>query len=61
MPYFETFSKRQKRLERAGQSDVYKYDDLPTPFRHQVIHIWREINEHLNQIHEYTARATPVR
>src|ERR1700674_52718 len=41
MATFETFSKRKKRLERAGQQDVYQYDDLPQPFRTQVIHIWR--------------------
>jgi hypothetical protein len=32
----ETFSKRQRRLAKAGQQDVYQYDDLPTPFRVQV-------------------------
>jgi hypothetical protein len=40
MAIFETFSKRQKRLERAGQQDVYQYDNLPHPFRVQVVHIW---------------------
>jgi hypothetical protein len=40
MAIFETFSKRQKRLQRAGQQDVYQYDDLSRPFRVQVIHIW---------------------
>ncbi|MBZ5659060.1 MAG: hypothetical protein LAO08_01525 [Acidobacteriia bacterium] len=39
MAIFETFSKRQKRLERAGQQDVYQYDSLPRPFRVQVVHI----------------------
>lgn len=40
MPVYETFSKRQKRLEQAGQLDVYQYDLLPETFRIQVIHIW---------------------
>ena len=35
----ETFSKRQKRLAKAGQQDVYQYDDLPKPFRVQVVYI----------------------
>jgi len=41
MAIYETFSKRQKRLAKAGQQDVYQYDDLPQPFRTQVFHIWR--------------------
>jgi hypothetical protein len=41
MGIFETFSKRQKRLEKAGRQDIYQYDTLPVPFRVQVIHIWR--------------------
>ena len=41
MGIWETFSKRQKRLQRAGKQDVYQYDDLPAPFRMQVCHIWR--------------------
>lgn len=40
MSTFETFSKRKKRLETAGQQDVYQYDILPQPFRTQIIHIW---------------------
>jgi hypothetical protein len=40
MGIFETYSKRKKRLERAGQQDVYQYDELPPAFRVQVIHIW---------------------
>ncbi len=37
---FETFSKRRKKRELAGQPDVYQYDDLPPAFRNQVIWIW---------------------
>jgi hypothetical protein len=35
----ETFSKRMKRLARSSQEDVYQYDDLPSAFRTQVVHI----------------------
>lgn len=42
MGVIETFSKRRRRLERAGKSDVYRYDVLPEPFRVQVIYIWRD-------------------
>ena len=30
---FETFSKREKRLEKSGQQDVYQYEVLPQAFR----------------------------
>lgn len=36
-----TYSKRQRKRERSGKADVYQYDDLPNPFRVQVVHIWR--------------------
>src|SRR5580704_2724310 len=41
MEIYETFSQRQKRLEKAGQQDIYQYDTLPGPFREQVVHIWK--------------------
>src|ERR1700687_1390304 len=41
MGIFDTFSKRQKRLQKAGQQDIYQYDTLPAPFRMQVLHIWK--------------------
>jgi hypothetical protein len=40
MASWELFSKREKAREKAGQEDVFQYDDLPNPFRVQVIHIW---------------------
>lgn len=40
MGIFETYSKRRKRVESAGQQDVYQYEELPGAFRVQVIHIW---------------------
>jgi hypothetical protein len=53
MRIFETFSKRQKKREQSGQVDVYQYDDLPQPFRIQVIHIWSSVNEALDR-HPFT-------
>jgi AbiJ N-terminal domain 4 len=41
MAIIDIFSKRKKRQESQGRSDVYQYDDIPTPFRIQVVHIWR--------------------
>jgi hypothetical protein len=40
MAVYETFSKHQKRLAKAGQTDVYQYDELSVKFRGQVRHIW---------------------
>ncbi len=37
---YETYSKRLRKRERAGQPDVYQYDDLPESLRVQVTHIW---------------------
>ena len=41
MAIMDTFSKRKRLLGRVGAQDVYKYDALPTPFRIQVVHIWK--------------------
>ena len=41
MGAFETYAKRKRRQEKAGQPDVYRYDDLPRELRVQVIHIWK--------------------
>jgi hypothetical protein len=38
----ETFSKRKHKDRLAGQPDVYQYDTIPTAFRNQVIHIWKD-------------------
>ncbi len=40
MGTFDTYSKRKKRIENAGQPDVYIYDKLPMRLRVQIIHIW---------------------
>ena len=49
MPMFETFSKRRRKQDKAGQVDVYQYDELPKPLRIQILHIWRYINECLDK------------
>jgi len=41
MGIYETFSKRQKRLDKSGQQDIYQYDNLPASFRVQVCHVWK--------------------
>jgi Domain of unknown function (DUF7014)/AbiJ N-terminal domain 4 len=41
MEDYEPFSTRQRNLSQSDQPRIYQYDDLPTPFRTQVIHIWR--------------------
>ena len=42
MSVFDTFSKRKKKKELSEKIDVYTYDEIPTPFRIQIIHIWAE-------------------
>lgn len=37
----DIYHKRKRLREKAGQPDVYKYDQLPEELRVQVIHIWR--------------------
>jgi len=41
MGIYETYSRRQERLAKAGQQDVYQYDELPDRFRGQVVWIWK--------------------
>ena len=36
MAIYETFSKRQKKLSKQGESDPYRYDIFPRPLRVQV-------------------------
>jgi hypothetical protein len=37
----DLFSKRAARKARAGQPDVYQYEDVPAPLRVQIVHIWQ--------------------
>ena len=41
MGVFDIYAKRKQLQEKAGQPDVYKYDEIPESLRIQVIHIWR--------------------
>jgi hypothetical protein len=41
MGIVDIFSKRKKQQESQGKPDVYQYDEIPTPLRIQVVHIWR--------------------
>lgn len=38
----ELFSKLKARQQKAGQPVIYKYDEIPVRFRHQVVHIWKD-------------------
>ena len=42
MAIYNIYSKRQKRL-RGDLPDVYQYDNMPHPFRVQVVHILRDV------------------
>jgi hypothetical protein len=57
MPVYDTFSKRLKREQEAGQSDVYKYDDLPANFLNQVCYIW---NSAVGRYESYDVVHTPL-
>ncbi len=41
MGVLDIYHKRKRLREKAGQPDIYRYDDLPEELRVQVIHIWR--------------------
>jgi hypothetical protein len=41
MGVLDIYHKRKRLQEKAGQPDVYRYDELPDELRVQVIHIWR--------------------
>lgn len=43
MPVYKTFSQRQKERDQAGQPQLFRFDDLPPEFRHQVVHIWSDL------------------
>ncbi len=42
MGIYETYTKRLRKRERAGQPDVYQYDDLPEALRTQIYFILRD-------------------
>lgn len=41
MPIHDTFTKRKRRAEKAGQEDILQHEFLPSEFRVQVAYIWR--------------------
>ena len=45
MPIYETFSKRLLKQQRAGQVDVYQYENLPAPFRQKVVYLLNDALE----------------
>lgn len=64
MGVYETYSKRLKKRERAGQPDVYQYDDLPESLRVQAAHILHGMFGHAfelwDAIHDTLAREIGV-
>ncbi|MEM5510915.1 hypothetical protein WNY98_18755 [Pseudoalteromonas sp. AS71] len=42
MSVYETYSKRQARLN-GDQVDVYQYKHLPNKLKNQIIHIWNDV------------------
>ena len=41
MGVYDIYIKRKRLQEKAGQPDVYRYDEIPEGLRIQVIYIWR--------------------
>ena len=41
MGVYDIYVKRKQLQEKAGQPDVYKYDEIPEGLRIQIIHIWK--------------------
>lgn len=42
MPLLDLYSRRKRQAEKAGQPDVYQYEDVPREVRVQIIQIWRD-------------------
>jgi len=42
VPIYDTFTKRKRRAARAGQPEVYTYDQLSNELRTQIAYIWRD-------------------
>ena len=55
MAVIETFSKRLKREQSAGKTDVYKYDSIPKSLRVQMVQILNDAaGDWVRGLHEYT-------
>ncbi len=42
MPILDLYSRRRRQVDKAGQPDVYRYDDIRQELRVQIIQIWRD-------------------
>jgi len=42
MSLHELFSKLKQKQEKAGKPVIFRYDEIPEKFRHQVVHIWKD-------------------
>lgn len=56
MPITEIYSQRVKMQEQAGQPDVFRYDDIPTPLRKQIINIWTDAIGDYVEVHGWGGR-----
>ena len=54
MPIFDIFSKRQKAL-RGDIPDVYRYDDIPTQLKTQIIYIIEDVLGNRQQYENYSS------
>ena len=43
MAVLDLYSKRKKAAANAGKPDVYRYDNLPSPLRVQIMHLWNDL------------------
>jgi hypothetical protein len=41
MAVIDLYSKRKKQQAAQGKPDVYQYNEIPSPLRIQIVHIWR--------------------
>lgn len=61
MAIYETFSKRQKKLSKLGESDPYRYDIFPHPLRVQITKLLVETLGNSYDQRGYLDRATASR
>jgi len=59
MPVYDIYSKRKRQQEKAGQSDVYKYDEIPGGLRNQIIYIWESAIGTWRQGNNYYSNELP--
>jgi len=61
MPVYDIYSKRKRQQEKAGQPDVYKYDELPEALRYQIKYIWETAIGTWQKTERDTSREPPER